>query len=42
MRAGAIKPCRVDALTALLGAAFDRAALAIEAGATAKDYAMRS
>src|SRR4029079_8166594 len=28
----------VDALTALLAAAFDRAALAVEAGASAEDY----
>ena len=28
----------VEALTALLAAAFDRAALAIEAGASAEDY----
>ena len=33
MRAGAMQNCRSDALTALLAAAFDRAALAIDAGA---------
>jgi len=38
MRAGAIAALPLDALTALLAAAFDRAALAIEAGADAEDY----
>ena len=38
IRAGAIAALPLDALTALLAAAFDRAALAIEAGADAEDY----
>ena len=38
MRAQSIARLPVDALTALLAAAFDRAALAIEAGAPAEDY----
>ena len=38
MRSGAIAALPLDALTALLAAAFDRAALAVEAGADAKDY----
>ncbi|WEX11231.1 TetR/AcrR family transcriptional regulator [Chelativorans sp. AA-79] len=32
MQSGAVRPLPLDALTALLGAAFDRAALAVEAG----------
>lgn len=39
MRAGAMKKLPLDALTALLSAAFDRAALAIEAGAARQDHA---
>jgi AcrR family transcriptional regulator len=38
MRAGAMKRLPPDALIALLGAAFDRAALAIDGGAPAKDH----
>ncbi|MEZ2329078.1 helix-turn-helix domain-containing protein [Mesorhizobium sp. RCC_202] len=38
MRAQAITRLPVEALTALLAAAFDRAALAIEAGGSAEDY----
>lgn len=38
MRSGAMKKLPLDAVTALLSAAFDRAALAIEAGASARDY----
>jgi AcrR family transcriptional regulator len=38
MRAGAIAKLPPDALTSLLGAAFDRAALAIDGGAPAKDH----
>lgn len=38
MEAGAMRPLPVDPLTELLGAAFDRAALAIEAGASTEDY----
>ncbi|TIT98178.1 MAG: TetR family transcriptional regulator [Mesorhizobium sp.] len=38
MRARSIVKLPVDALTALLAAAFDRAALAIEAGASGEDY----
>ena len=38
MRAQSMTRLPVDALTALLAAAFDRAALAIEAGGTAEDY----
>ncbi|PWJ94444.1 MULTISPECIES: TetR/AcrR family transcriptional regulator [Mesorhizobium] len=38
MRAQAMTRLPAEALTALLGAAFDRAALAIEAGASAQDY----
>ncbi|WP_353645063.1 helix-turn-helix domain-containing protein [Mesorhizobium sp. WSM2239] len=38
MRSGAMKKLSVEAVTALLSAAFDRAALAIEAGASARDY----
>ena len=38
MRSGSIAALPLDALTALLAAAFDRAALAVEAGADAKDY----
>ncbi|MFU0502968.1 TetR/AcrR family transcriptional regulator [Pseudaminobacter sp. NGMCC 1.201702] len=39
MREEAVKKLPLDALTALLSAAFDRAALAIEAGAAPQDYA---
>lgn len=39
MRAGAIATLPLDALTALLAAMYDRAALAIEAGGDAKDLA---
>lgn len=39
MREGALRKLPLDALTALLSAAFDRAALAIEAGATPQDHA---
>ncbi|MDX8526667.1 helix-turn-helix domain-containing protein [Mesorhizobium sp. MSK_1335] len=38
MRAQSMARLPVEALTALLAAAFDRAALAIEAGASAEDY----
>ncbi|MDI6027077.1 helix-turn-helix domain-containing protein [Corticibacterium sp. UT-5YL-CI-8] len=38
MREGSMPKLPVDACTALLAAAFDRAALAIQAGASAKDY----
>ena len=38
MRAQAITRAPVEALTALLASAFDRAALAIEAGGSAEDY----
>jgi len=38
MRAQSMKRLPIEALTALLAAAFDRAALAIEAGAPAEDY----
>jgi AcrR family transcriptional regulator len=38
MEAGAMKPLPIDPLTEMLGAAFDRAALAIEAGALVEDY----
>lgn len=38
MEAGEIKPLPLDPLTELLGAAFDRAALAIEAGAPVDAY----
>lgn len=38
MDSGVIQPMPVDPLTALLGAAFDRAALAIADGAPAEDY----
>lgn len=38
MRANTMTRLPVDALTALLAAAFDRAALAVEAGASAEDY----
>ncbi|WP_239014741.1 TetR/AcrR family transcriptional regulator [Archangium violaceum] len=38
MREGAIAEGPVDALTGLLSAAFDRAALAIDSGASATDY----
>ena len=38
MRSGAMKKLPLDAVTALLSAAFDRAALAIETGASARDY----
>lgn len=38
MNAGAIPPLPLDALTALLSACFDRAALAIESGASREDY----
>ncbi|TIV71320.1 MAG: TetR/AcrR family transcriptional regulator [Mesorhizobium sp.] len=38
MRAQSVTKLPAEALTALLAAAFDRAALAIEAGASAKDY----
>lgn len=37
IEAGAIRALPLDALTALLGAVFDRAALAIDAGAPARD-----
>ncbi|RUM96979.1 TetR family transcriptional regulator [Pseudaminobacter arsenicus] len=39
MREGALRELPLDALTALLSAAFDRAALAIEAGASSQDHA---
>lgn len=38
MRANMMTRLPVDALTAMLASAFDRAALAIEAGASAEDY----
>ena len=38
MRAGELPKLPVDAITAILAAAFDRAALAIDAGASADDY----
>lgn len=38
MRAGAMRPLPVDALTAVLAAAFDRAALEIEAGGRKRDF----
>ncbi|WP_421916822.1 TetR/AcrR family transcriptional regulator [Mesorhizobium sp.] len=38
MRARALQKLPVEALTALLAAAFDRAALAIEAGGSSEDY----
>lgn len=38
MRAGEIGPLPLDALTAILSAAFDRAALAIESGGEAADH----
>jgi AcrR family transcriptional regulator len=38
MRSGETATLPIDALTALLAAAFDRAALAVEAGAEADDY----
>ena len=38
MRAGAMQKLPLDALTALLAAAFDRAALAIDAGAPVEEY----
>jgi AcrR family transcriptional regulator len=38
MRAGAMRRLPLDALTSLLGAAFDRAALSIEAGASLDDH----
>lgn len=38
MEAGAIRPLPIDALAAQLAAAFDRAALAIEAGASTQDH----
>jgi AcrR family transcriptional regulator len=38
MRANTMTRLPADALTALLAAAFDRAALAVEAGASAEDY----
>lgn len=38
MRAAAMKRLPVDAVTALLSSAFDRAALAIDAGCNAADY----
>lgn len=38
MRAGDLPKLPLDALTSLLGAAFDRAALAVDAGASADDY----
>jgi AcrR family transcriptional regulator len=38
MRSGAMTTLPLDALTALLAAAFDRAALAVEAGADPNDY----
>lgn len=38
MRAGDLPKLPLEALTSLLGAAFDRAALAVDAGASAQDY----
>jgi hypothetical protein len=38
MRTGAMRKLPADALTSLLAAAFDRAALAIDSGAPAEDY----
>src|SRR5690606_24224318 len=38
MRSGAMKALPPDSLTGLLAAAFDRAALAIDAGASAPEY----
>jgi AcrR family transcriptional regulator len=38
MRSGAMKKLPLDAAVSLLSAVFDRAALAIEAGASARDY----
>lgn len=38
MRSGAMQKLPLDAMAALLSAAFDRAALAIEGGASARDY----
>ncbi|PLP58083.1 TetR family transcriptional regulator [Mesorhizobium loti] len=38
MRAGDLPKLPLEALTSLLGASFDRAALAIDAGASAEDY----
>lgn len=38
MRAGDLPKLPLEALTSLLGAAFDRAALAVDAGASADDY----
>ncbi len=38
MQTGAIVPLPLDALTLLVSAAFDRAALAVEAGADARDH----
>ncbi|MFP2927014.1 hypothetical protein ACLESO_17795, partial [Pyxidicoccus sp. 3LG] len=38
MREGLLARAPLDALTGLLSAAFDRAALAIDAGASAADY----
>ncbi len=38
MRAGELPKLPVDAITAILAAAFDRAALAVDAGASADDY----
>ncbi|WP_054310676.1 TetR/AcrR family transcriptional regulator [Mesorhizobium sp. 1M-11] len=38
MRAGDLPKLPLEALTSLLGAAFDRAALAVDAGASAGDY----
>ncbi|HEV2505512.1 MAG TPA: helix-turn-helix domain-containing protein [Mesorhizobium sp.] len=38
MRAGDLPKLPLEALTSLLGAAFDRAALAVDAGAPAEDY----
>jgi hypothetical protein len=38
MRQGAMAKLPLDAVTALISSLFDRAALAIEAGAPAQDY----
>lgn len=38
MREGAMQPLPAGALTAILAASFDRAALAIETGGRIKDY----